>query len=65
MCVMISYVLIHSQPQRWIPNFLLTPHPARIHSGKETGYDMIQKITHKTTCQYQLELGGVSVKLYS
>lgn len=61
MHVMISYVLIHSQPQGWIPNCLHTPHPARIHSGKETGYDMILK----TTCQYQLELGGVSVKLYS
>lgn len=59
-----KYDLLYSQPQRWIPNCLHTPPPAQIHSRKETGYDTIE-ITHKTTCQYHLEHGGVNVKLYN
>lgn len=58
------YDFLYSQPQRWIPNCRRYPHPAQIHSGKETGYDTTE-ITHKTTWKYHLEHGGVCVKLYS
>jgi len=47
------YDLLYSQPQRWIPNCSRNPHPAQIHSGKETAHDTIE-ITHKTTRKYHL-----------